>query len=273
MTTAENAKIGTEMIMTAKINAAREVATILEAKAEEVTAETIMMAMVAAENAPSMDTRSIGTIGRVVSSTLIVAISMQTKQKSSSMRKHTDPTRSTRTYIRTALKRTGEAIITEGDAVTRAVEAVDVAAEAGVDTQADAATQADVVAEGGTKTKGTKTRVIRTKATSRGTVITTTTTSSKDITTTIITTMDRGGTSNKVPREDNIKAKGVANLLPRGEAKLWMDTTSITHSRSLREMSGQAQQDTWARGGTTLQRPVAGKTPSLRAPLKEPWTL
>ena len=272
MTTATNAGIGTEMTMTAEINAAREVATILKAEAEEVTAEIIMMATVAAGNAPSMDTRSIGTIGRVVSSTLIVAILMQTKQKNSSMRKHTDPTRSTRTYIRTALKQTGEAIITEGDAVTRAVEAVDVAAEAGVDTQADAATQADVVAEGGTKTKGTKAEVIRTKATRRGTV-TTTTTSSRDITTIIITTMVNGGTSSKVPREDNIKAKGVLNLPIREEAKLWMGTTSITHSRSPRGMSGQAQQDIWAQGGTTLQRPVAGETPSLRAPLKEPWTL
>ena len=146
---------------------------------------------------------------------------------------------------------------------------MDAAAEADATTKADVDTKGGaVVAEGGTKIKGA-----RTKVTCRGTITTTTTTNSKDTIMTITTTMGKGEASNKVHLQDNIKAKGVTNLLPRGEAKPWMGTTSITHDRPLREMSGQVQQDTLEQGGTMLEHPVAGETPSLRAPLKEPWTL
>ena len=88
------------------------------------------------------------------------------------------------------------------------------AVEAGADTKVGVDTKvAVVVAKGGTKIKG-----IRTKTISRGTITTTKITNSKDTIMTIITTMETGGTNNKALREEHTKAKGVTNLLPREEA-------------------------------------------------------
>ena len=117
MILAESARIGTEMIATAEIGAARPgVSTV-----GTVNTEIVMTEMRTAENVPSPGIKNSATTGRVASSTHTAGISMQTKQRSSLMRTPMDPTRSTRTFIRTDLKQAGGGTTTVQDADSKAV--------------------------------------------------------------------------------------------------------------------------------------------------------
>ena len=204
---AENARTGMKMIKTAEISAGKEVATM-----EEITSVEIIAAeMMAAEIAPSWDIRSSRTTGRIAFSILIAGISMQMQQKSFSMNKHMGPTRSTRTFTSTVLKRVGEDITMGQDPDSKAV-AVGAAAEEG--TKGDVIFKAaGVEAEGGTRIKGTTSKEIN-----RGTTIKEIINSKATSTTTVIIMVKVGA----MPRgrlRDKVKAifvEGTA-ILPREE--------------------------------------------------------
>ena len=229
-----DARIETGMIMTTEINAARAVVNTPEVADGETITTELMRGTIVAEIVQLMGIKNTDTTGKAVFSTHTVGILMQMKQEIFLMRRHTDQTRFTKTCTRIVLKQMGEETIMEEDADPKAVEAEGVVAEMDQVIKVEEVIKVDVlikvdvvVAEGGIKIKGIKTR-----ATSRGIIITTIIINNKDIITTTITTMDQEGGTSKVLLQDESRVEGGTNLFPRMEANQWMDTTLIIPNRS-----------------------------------------
>ena len=197
MTTAESARIAIMMTRTAVITAVRPGGSTVEI----IGTEIIMAEMRTADVAPFRGIRNSATPGKVVFLTLIVVISMQTKQKSFSTRKHMVPTRSTKMSTRIALKRLGEGSLTIKGADSKvAAEAAgeEEATLGGVDFRA-----AGEEAEGGTRTKG-----IAHKEISRATI-------TKIKATTMIIIIIRGKEGATTQGLPGIKILGVTNKPPK----------------------------------------------------------
>ena len=108
MIAAENARIGMKIMKTVEINAARRVATMVNAvDAETITAEI----MISAEIAPFRVMKHTGMTREVAFLTRIVVISIQTQQKNSTTSMQMGPTHSIGMSMRSfriILKRNGE---------------------------------------------------------------------------------------------------------------------------------------------------------------------
>ena len=249
----ESARIGTAMNVTAEIGAARtDVSTV-----ETVNTEIVMTEMRTAESVPSPGIKNSATTGRVASSTHTAGISMQTKQRSSLMRMPMDPTRSTRTFIRTDLKQTGGGTTTVQDADSKAV--AEGAAEEGDFQVGEVFKAAGEEAEGGTRIKG-----ITSRETNRATSIKAIT--NNKVTTTITTSMDKEAETTSGLPGDKVKISGATNTPLKEGYKIWKGIILISLGGPIQVLTGHVLRAIWARVGASLRDSGAGETTSLRAP-------